>query len=75
MNEWAAIWVNLILILAVLFAFSAMLSWIGRRLLVALCASSARMLDRVRVRKVVPVLQDGMLDMLASGKRRHGRLR
>ena len=33
MNEWTAIWANLILILAVVFAFSAMLSWIERRLL------------------------------------------
>src|SRR5690242_10777629 len=33
MNEWTGIWANLILILAVVFAFSAMLSWIERRLL------------------------------------------
>ena len=33
MNEWTAIWASLILILAVVFAFSAMLSWIERRLL------------------------------------------
>ena len=33
MSELAGIWSNLILILAVVFAFSAMLSWIERRLL------------------------------------------
>ena len=33
MNEWTGIWANLILILAAVFAFSAMLSWIERRLL------------------------------------------
>ncbi len=33
MNEWTGIWANLILILVVVFAFSAMLSWIERRLL------------------------------------------
>jgi NADH-quinone oxidoreductase subunit H len=32
-HEWAAIWANLVLILAVVFAFSAMLYWIERRLL------------------------------------------
>jgi len=33
MNEWTGNWANLILILVVVFAFSAMLSWIERRLL------------------------------------------
>jgi NADH-quinone oxidoreductase subunit H len=33
MNEWTGIWANLILILGAVFAFSAMLSWIERRLL------------------------------------------
>jgi NADH-quinone oxidoreductase subunit H len=33
MNETVRIWINLILILAVLFTFSALLSWVERRLL------------------------------------------